>query len=597
MSNSSEKAPVLGGQIPFPSPFPPYASAGQPYQGKDGKWYYPDGRPYSGHHPIMNSGRVYLGKDGKWYNPDGRPYTASQRTMNAGQPYMAVDGKWYYPDGQPYTAVQRLYTAAKPVSNTLPANGGQPSLAEDGKWYYPDGRPYVTTPANNRVRTRLPAAKSTVHEKLAHGLSRLVEEDTDRTESGLRAALFNEADEAALLGIYKKSYTEDTPQFRLARKNLKSLDADKLRQGLSIDRIVDAGARIYPAKLELSTKFGTFKKAVLGGRSLDEFDQAAKDLLETYEPIGLFPEFTKLGVPDPGQVRAEVSRLRSLFEVRLRLAETREAVGGSMIKMDQRFWIVLYPGLPKDTVHAIDPQVCLWGTGTGAIEIRDAGLPDLGVPLLIRAVPPLPEIPRPPAPSGAFIQNSKASPATVHYLADGASYELKPGQSRTHKVTENSRISYDRGGTLGSIEYRLSPGSFRFAIEDRAWQFTTATSMIVIDNSANGSDFHCDIGGRPKVIPARKALEVASDYPISIRFDREEGQPSSCKLIEETTPVTVTVGVAPGSAAIDLFPGSSEQLCLSPVAPNASAALPQPEPAIPTRADRQRILPTVEDPP
>ena len=49
------------------------------------------------------------------------------------------------------------------------------------------------------------------------------------------------------------------------------------------------------------------------------------------------------------------------------MAESREAAAGSMVTMDKRFWIVSYPGLPKDTVHAIDPRVCLCGTGTGTI--------------------------------------------------------------------------------------------------------------------------------------------------------------------------------------------------------------------------------------
>ena len=620
-----------GPRRPFNNANPSNLNSGQPYQAADGTWYYPDGRPNmtaaprpgaNAGLPYQNAGQPYQAGDGNWYYPDGRPYTAAQPAANAAQPYLAVDGKWYYPDGRPYTAAN-----AQPA-----ANAGQPYQAVDGNWYYPDGRPYTTTAAqpaaptsttaatpspstvpetatpaanvipdlerpvavaNNIVRTRLPAARSTVREELAQELSRSLEEGIDRMESSLRAALFSEADEAAFLGIYKRSFTEDTPQFRLARKNIKYLDADELRQGLIIDQIVDAGAQVYPAKLELSAKFGTFKREVLGGRSSAEFDQAAKGLLKTYERIARSPEFTDMSVPDPDQVRAEVSGLRCCFEVRHKLAESREAAAGSMVTMDKRFWIVSYPGLPKDTVHAIDPQVCLCGTGTGTIGARDAGLLDLGVPLLNRVVSPLPEIPRPSAPSGAVVYNPKTSPATVHYVTDGASYELKPGQSRTHQVTANSRITYDRGGTLGNITYQLSAGTYRFSIEDRTWQLTKPSFSVVIDNSANGCDFQCDIDGQPKVIPARKTLEVASNYPISIRFDREEGQPASCKLIDETP--RVTIGVAPGSAALDLFPGSSQELCIRPVASDAIASLPQPELATPARVGRQPVLPTVED--
>ena len=413
-------------------------------------------------------------------------------------------------------------------------------------------------------------------------------------ESSLRAVLFSEADETAFLGIYKRSFTEDTPQFKLARLNIKYLNADELRQGLIGDQVVDSGAQIYPTKLEVSAKFGTFKREALGGRSSAEFDQAAKGLLKAYEGVARLPEFADVGVPDPNQVREEVSRLRSCFEVRQKLAAAREAATGSVVTMDKRFWIVSYPGLPKDTVHAIDPQICLCGTGTGTIGTRDAGLPDLGVPLLNRVVSPLPEVPRPSAPSGAVIYNPKPSPATVHYVTDGASYELQPGQSRTHEVTANSRITYDRGGNLGNITYQLSAGTYRFSVDDRAWQLTKPSFTIVVDNSANGCDFRCDIDGQPRLIPARKTLEVASNYPISIRFDREEGQPASSKLIDDTP--HVTVGVAPGSAALDLFPGSSQELCIRPVASELIASLSQSELAGPAaRVTRQPILPTLED--
>src|SRR5207237_1398289 len=146
-------------------------------------------------------------------------------------------------------------------------------------------------------RTRVPAASASTREELAQELARSLEEGIDRLESSLRAALFSEADEAAFLAIYKRSFTEDTPQFRLARKNIKSLDADELRQGLIIDGIVDAGAQVYPAKLEISAEFDTFKRDVLDGRSSAEFERAAKGLLKTYERIARSPEFSELSVP------------------------------------------------------------------------------------------------------------------------------------------------------------------------------------------------------------------------------------------------------------------------------------------------------------
>ncbi|WP_165220575.1 hypothetical protein [Aquisphaera insulae] len=602
---------------------PTVTNPGQPILGPDGRWRYPDGQPTTtgNTRPGMNPGQPFQATDGNWYYPDGRPYVAAQPAANPGQPFQATDGNWYYPDGRPYVAAQSA------------ANPGQPFQATDGNWYYPDGRPYVavaapTTPApaataaasprpnttgpatpaaniipeqgrpaaiaSSPVRTRLPAARPMVREALGQELTRSLEEGIDRLENNLRVALFGEADEAAFLAIYRRSFTEDTPQYRLARKNIKYQDADELRQGLIIDQVVDAGAQVYPSKLEVSARFGALKKELLAGQSAADLDRASKALFRSYDQVARTPEFVDLGVPSPDQVRAEASRLRNLSELRQRLAEARSAAE-TAVTMDRNLWIVSYPGLPRDSVQAIDPRVCLWGTGGGAIDVREAGLADLGVPLLNRLVSPLPEAPKPPARSGALITNDRDAPASVNYVTDGVSYELKPGESRTHDVTAESRITYDQGRSLGAITYQLAPGTYRFSVADRAWQLMKPTFTVVIDNSANGCDFQCDVDDQARIVPARKTLEVAGNYPISIRFVREEGQPASSKVVEETR--QVTVGVAPGSAALDLYPGSSQELCVRPVAAEAIASLPQPGPAAssPATAGRQPLLPTLDD--
>src|SRR5271157_3390129 len=555
-SKAFESRPGFGGrrdgEPPMMNPVPYGVGPGRRFGRGDGMPGGP-GRPsYNLNPPYYHLAQTY-----------GGPYP-NQSSLSTGQPYQAADGNWYYPDGRPYS------TAAAP---TL-ANPGRPYLATDGNWYYPDGRPYSTTettaprpttaaaevtPAvnvlpdperltvveNNLVRTQVSAAPPSIRNDLAQGLVRWLEEGMDRLENSLREALFSEADEAAFLAIYKRSFTEDTPQFRLARKNIKYLDADELRQGLIIDGVVDAGAQVYPAKLELSAKFGTLKRAVLDDRSVAEYDRSAKGLLKTYQQVARSPDFNELKVPDHDQIQAELAKLRHIVELRQRLVEAKETATGGMITMDKRFRIVSYPGLPRDTVQAIDSQVCLCGTGLGMVEVRDAELLDLGVPLLNCAASPLPETPRPPAPTGTVVYNPKDSPVTVHYVIDGAPFQLKPGESRSHEVKANSRFTYNRGETLGNVTYQLIAGTYKFSIQDRAWQVTKGSFSVVIDNSANGYDFHCEVDGQPRVIPPPKTLELASIYPMSIRFDRGHGQGMACKLIDES--LKVTVGVAPGS--------------------------------------------------
>jgi hypothetical protein len=274
-----------------------------------------------------------------------------------------------------------------------------------------------------------------------------------------------------------------------------------------------------------------------------------------------------------------------------------------MITLDGRFRIVRIPGLPRETVQAFDPQVCLIGKGAGigggdTIDIEDGDLTDLGVPLLHPDASPVAETQRPASPgasTGALVQNPKGNPAKVNYVVDGRSYELKPGESRTHAITAKSRISFNRGGSQGNTEYQLTPGTYRFAIQDHSWQCQKMSYAVVLDNSANGCEFRCEIDGRARSVAAHQTMALTGAYPMAIRFDRGNGQGASSKLLGE--PRAVTVGVAPGSLALDLFPGMTRDLAVRPttLTASASASPANPAPATAATLGRQPILPTVDD--
>jgi hypothetical protein len=522
-------------------------------------------------------------------------YNNVQRTQPAAtnnKPYLAVDGKYYYPDGRPYTPPATAAPRAMAVATTPAA----PPPATPAVNMIPDFDGTASV-AYNMVRTRLPAATSMVHEDLAQTLARTLEEGMERLEKNLRDALFTEADEASFLAIYKRAFTEDTPQFRLARKNIKYLDAGELRQGLTMDGIVDAGAQIYPAKLEISAVFDTFKRAFVDGRSAIEFDRATKGLLKVYEGVVRSPDFSSMNVPDPEQVRALLTNLKQTFDVRQRLTETNPASAGGMITMDKRFKIIRVPGLPKDAILAIDPQNCVWGTGMGSgqIEIQDGELADLGVPLLHPEATPLADSPKPFARTGVLVQNPKGNNVAVNYVIDGVSYDLKAGESRSHTINDKSQITYNRGGTLGNVSYKLTAGTYRFSIpaQARSWQVTKTSFSVLIDNSANGCEFQCEIDGQPRTIPPQKTLPLTSAYPIAIRFDQGNGRTTSSKILGDTT--TVTVGVAPGSSALDLFPGRSQELAVRPIKLESLASQSQPGSPASAKPGRQSILPTLDE--
>ena len=153
--------------------------------------------------------------------------------------------------------------------------------------------------ASNTVRTQLPAASALVHADLTRELGRSLEEGVERLENSLGDALFSEGDEASFLAIYKRSFDENTPQFRLARKNIKYLDAGELRQGLEIDGVLDARLQVYPAKLEVTAGFETLKRSLFEGQSSADVERAARGLVKTYETMARGQEFDTLHTRPP----------------------------------------------------------------------------------------------------------------------------------------------------------------------------------------------------------------------------------------------------------------------------------------------------------
>src|SRR5205823_960591 len=135
---------------------------------------------------------------------------------------------------------------------------------------------------------------------------------------------------ASFLAVYKRSFDENTPQYRLARKNLKYLDASELRQGLELDGVLDARLQVYPAKLEISAVFNTLKRFLLDGQSSADVERAARGLIKTYEGASRGQEFDGLHIPQADEVRTAATGLRHLFEVRQRLTEDKGAAGGGL---------------------------------------------------------------------------------------------------------------------------------------------------------------------------------------------------------------------------------------------------------------------------
>ena len=134
--------------------------------------------------------------------------------------------------------------------------------------------------------------------------------------------------------------------------------------------------------------------------------------------------------------------------------------------MDRRFQIVALSRPPSR--HRPGPRSAGLPLGIGLGHDRDPGCRAHGPGRPARELPrlhPWPRPPRPAAGAGVLVQNPQANKVKVSYVIDGVSYELKPGESRTHAITAKSQIRYNRGGTQGNVVYQLSAGTYRFAIQ------------------------------------------------------------------------------------------------------------------------------------
>ena len=180
-------------------------------------------------------------------------------------------------------------------------------------------------------------------------------------------------------------------------------------------------------------------------------------------------------------------------------------------------------------------------------------------------------------------------------MIDGVSYELKPGESRTHAITAKSQITYNRGGTLGNATYQLTAGTYRFSIQIAAWQVNKTSFSVVVDNSANGCDFHCEIDGQPRTIAPHKTLQLTECLS-----DRRSGSTGAMARPRRRRSWATTAR-SPSASRRARWPStcSRARARSSPSVPrrrraDGLAGAPRGERAPPKRG-RESLLPTLED--
>jgi hypothetical protein len=85
-----------------------------------------------------------------------------------------------------------------------------------------------------------------------------------------------------------------------------------------------------------------------------------------------------------------------------------------------------------------------------------------------------PRLPSPPtrqavASSPVVIRNTAGRGASVSFLLDDRSEELRDGQSRAFTGSTHV-IEFDRGGDLGTARYELTTGVYAFTVTEQGWE-------------------------------------------------------------------------------------------------------------------------------
>lgn len=213
--------------------------------------------------------------------------------------------------------------------------------------------------------------------------------------------------------------------------------------------------------------------------------------------------------------------------------------------------IIRNPNLSIGTAIVLAPDTVMVGNrGRGGVAIAKGNAAEaLGLPVIADAA--VRDSEGSPLESGVLLINPSSSGATVNYQLNGETYRMEPGMSQRLQPA-NWSIEFDRGGAMGASEYRLGPGTYAFTPTGTGWELYKRRYDITIDNTRNPHDFHFVVNGKPLVVRSGRAKDLASLYPIFIRYDRGTGGELVQKNLNFSG--TVEVGINAADNLWDIFP-------------------------------------------
>lgn len=213
--------------------------------------------------------------------------------------------------------------------------------------------------------------------------------------------------------------------------------------------------------------------------------------------------------------------------------------------------VIRNPNLSIGTAIVLAPDTVMVGNrGRGGVAIVKANAAEaLDLPVI--ASEPVRDAEGSPIEGGVLLINPSSSGVTVSYRLNGEGYRMEPGMSQRLQPA-NWTIEFDRGGAMGVSQYRLGAGTYAFTPTETGWELYKRRYDVTIDNTRNPHDFHFVINGKPLVVRGGHAKDLASIYPILIRYDRGTGGELVQKALNFSG--TVEVGVNAADNLWDVFP-------------------------------------------
>jgi hypothetical protein len=165
------------------------------------------------------------------------------------------------------------------------------------------------------------------------------------------------------------------------------------------------------------------------------------------------------------------------------------------------------------------------------------------------------------AESKVIIVNPEDSGGSLSYVLAGAhSYTIDPGFTQALDGQPSWLIEFDRGGSFGQARYTIGPGTYTFTATENGWELYNTQFTVVLDNSANETDFSFVKDGQVQTIAAGASITLADKYAIVVSFDRGDGGEPGEKTFKSGT---YRIGVNEKTNLLDLEPVAQSEISLA----------------------------------